>query len=97
MLLELLLIGGAHHRSNARIAEKIPAGVVRVAAVVGVAERALMRVVQDHREERGGAAGEPGRSAGFDVGQHRIPIGRREIGERLAARRPRISIERGEA
>src|SRR5450759_5659508 len=67
VLFELLLIRTGHHRPDARVADEIPADEVRVAAVVGIAERALMRVVQHEGEERGGVAGEAGGRAGFDV------------------------------
>src|SRR5262249_55257224 len=89
-LLEALLVGGGDHRAHARIADEIPADEVRVAAVVRIAERALMRVVEHKREERGGAAGEPGSGTGLDVDQHRILIDRRQLGERLPARRTPI-------
>ena len=64
-----------HVRAHAGIADQIPADEVGVAAVIRIAERALQRVRAHHREERGGAAREPGRRAGLDVDQHRILIG----------------------
>ena len=59
-LLHRLLIGGGHDGAHPRIADQIPADEVGVAAVVRIAERALARVVQHHREELRRAAGEPG-------------------------------------
>src|SRR6267378_6897729 len=59
--LEAFLIRRRHHRADARIGDQIPADEVRVAAVVRIAERALMGVAEHHGEERSGAAGETGR------------------------------------
>ena len=56
-----------------------------------------MRVGEHQCEERGGAAGEAGRCAGLDVDQHRVLIGRRQLVNARAARRPRVAIERREA
>src|SRR5262245_15358807 len=95
-LLEPLLIDGGDHGAHAGITDEIPADEVRVAAVVRIAERALMRVAEHQREEGGGAAGESSRRTGLDVDEHRILIDRRQLGERLTARRARIPIERGE-
>jgi hypothetical protein len=53
-----------------------------------------MRVTQQQREERRRTAGEAGRGAGFDVDQHGVLIGRRQLGERRTARRSCVSIER---
>src|SRR5262245_1619306 len=45
------LIVGADQRAHARIADQIPAGEAGVAAVEGIAERALDRVRPNHCEE----------------------------------------------
>src|SRR5204862_15693 len=97
LVLERLLVGGGDHRPHTRIADQIPADEIGVAAIVRIAEGALVRVAQHHREERRGAAGESGGGAGLDVDQHRVLIGRRQISEWRASRGPRIAIQRGEA
>jgi len=95
--LEALLIRRRHVRTNAGIADEIPADEVRVAAVIRIAERALMRVAQDHREEGRGAPGKSRRRPGLDVDEHRILIDRRQLRECPAARRPGVAIECGKS
>src|SRR4029079_10004542 len=51
--LHALLVGGAR-RPDAGIADQVPADEVGVAAVIGIAERALDGVGAHQREERGG-------------------------------------------
>ena len=52
---EALLVG-RHRKPDARVAQEIPADEVAVAAVEGIAEGALERVVQHQVEERGSSA-----------------------------------------
>src|SRR5262245_60148647 len=72
--LERLLIRSAHHGPDARIAEQIPSDEIRVAAVVGVAEGTLPRVIQHECEKLRRAAVEDARCdrSRLDVHQHGI-------------------------
>src|SRR5882672_4833920 len=55
--LQTLLFGRGHHGSDAGIADQIPADEIRVATVVRIPERALMRVRQHEPKEHRGAFG----------------------------------------
>src|SRR5262249_20678631 len=91
--LEALLIRRADHRADAGIVDEIPANEIGVAAVVGIAERPLVRVAEHHRKERRRAAGEAGGCPLLDLRQHCILIAGRQILERRAARGSRVAIE----
>src|SRR5438445_6112828 len=51
VFLEPLLIGGGDIRPHPRISDQIPADEVRVAAVVRIAEGALMSVIEQQRKK----------------------------------------------
>src|SRR4029077_12603663 len=81
--LHALLVGG-DRQPDAGIADQVPADEVGVAAVIGIAERALDGVGAHEGKERGGAGGEAGRDVLLHVREHGVLIGRRELGERRA-------------
>src|SRR4051794_27638859 len=93
--LHALLVGG-DSKPDAGIADQVPADEIGVAAVIGIAERALDGVGAHEREERGGVGGEAGGDVLLHVGEHGILIGRRELGERRAFLRLRVDIDGGE-
>src|SRR5438067_1689879 len=93
--LEPLLIPAAHHRPHTGICDEIPADEMRVAAVMGISKRALMRVAQHEIEERGGTAGESGGRAFLDIREKRVLIRRRQRGELNASRRTRVLVDSG--
>src|SRR4029077_14678580 len=79
------LLAFRHNRADTGIADQVPADEVRVAAVEGVAERALNRVCAHEVEEARRTRGQAGGLPGFDLRQHRVLIGGTEPGKRRAA------------
>src|SRR5262245_23258635 len=78
------LVVGAHRQPDAGIADEIPADEVGVAAVIGIAERALNGVRADEIEERCCVRRKAGGDVLLEVGEHRILVARRKLGERRA-------------
>ena len=89
------LFGGCHRETNTWIADQIPSGEVRVAAVVRIAERALNRVREHEVEERGRVRRKARDRIAFDVAQKFVLIGGREPREWSAFVALRVTIDGG--
>src|SRR5262245_45300053 len=87
-----LLVGG-DDRSDAGIADQVPANEIRVAAVERIAERALDGVRADKVEEARRTSRQPLGLAGLNLLQHGVLVGCREACERRAVRFDRVSID----
>src|SRR5262249_49359964 len=74
------------------IANEIPADEIGVAAVIGIAERALDGVGTQEIEERGRIGREAGGDVLLQVREHGILVARRKLCERRALVRPRIGV-----
>ena len=87
-----------HRQPDAGIAHQVPADEVAVAAVEGIAEGALERVVQ-HQVEEGGSPGraERGHRVPFEGREQLVLIGLGELREPAALGLPRVGVEAREA
>src|SRR5690349_1229136 len=91
------LLFGRHRQAQTRIADELPADEVLIAAVARIAERAFERVPEHELEERARRRREPGHAIAFEIADELVLALRRQRGERCAAARARVRIERREA
>src|SRR5215471_15346502 len=90
------LVVGSDDRSDAGIANQVPADEVGVAAVERITECALNRVSTDQVEEARWPCWKPVGLAGLDVLQDGVLIGGIELLERCAVRFDGVAIDRRE-
>src|SRR5262245_64676402 len=90
-----LLVGG-DHQSQAGIANQIPADEVGVAAVIGIAERALDGVCAHEVEECCGVGSEAGSDVLLHIGEHRVLVRRGQFREGLAFGGLGVGVDRSE-
>src|SRR5688572_21881923 len=90
------LLHGRDGQLDAGEPDEVPADEVGVAAVVGIAEHALERVLEHRLEERVGARGEPRRRAGLELAQDHVLLVGGKLCERRAEPGSRVRVERRE-
>src|SRR5215510_3522964 len=78
------LVVSAHRQADAGIADEIPTHEVGVAAIIGIAERALNGVRADEIEECRGVGRKAGGDVLLKVSEHRVLVACRKLGERGA-------------
>src|SRR5262245_15718263 len=90
-----LLVGG-DYQSQAGIADQIPADEVGVAAVIGIAERALDGVGAHEVEECCGVGSKAGSDVLLHIGEHHVLVRHGQFREGLASGGLGVGVDRSE-